>query len=189
MTTAIIFIVGMLAVCALYLLTLAIRAYLQWRGTRLVTCPETHETAAVVVDARHAALTATVEVTDIRLKQCTRWPERQDCGQECLRQIEQAPEDCLVRMILTKWYADRSCALCGEPFGTIHSWDRKPGLLSADGAAMECTAVPAEKLPAVLATHKPVCWNCEVSEEFRRSHPELIIDRPGQPVVHHRKAG
>jgi hypothetical protein len=29
-----------------------------------------------------------------------------------------------------------------------------------------------------LATHAPVCWNCHVTETFRREHPELVIDRP-----------
>jgi hypothetical protein len=24
----------------------------------------------------------------------------------------------------------------------------------------------------------PVCWSCHIAESFRRTHPELIVDRP-----------
>jgi hypothetical protein len=33
----------------------------------------------------------------------------------------------------------------------------------------------------VLATHRPVCWNCAVAEGFRRAHPELVTDRQARP--------
>jgi hypothetical protein len=88
-----------------------------------------------------------------------------------------------VRMMLANWYAGKPCALCGEMFGTIHVWDNKPGLLSPDGKAMVCSAVAAEELPDTLATHKPICWNCLISAEFRQLHPELVLDRPGE--IHH----
>ncbi len=154
------------------------RSYRKVRGTRLVTCPETQETAAVEVDAWRAALTAILKGGELRLEDCSRWPERENCGQECLRQIEVAPEDCLVRTILTKWYHDQPCALCGASFATIAAWGHRTALLSPTGQTLEWSAVQSEKLPEVLATHKPVCWNCHVAESFRRQHPELVVDRP-----------
>jgi hypothetical protein len=185
MTATLVLILATVAVCVVYLLTIAVRAYWRVRGQMVVTCPETHELAAVTVDAPHAAFTATVDATELRLSQCSRWPERQNCGQECLRQIELAPEDCMVRTILSKWYAGKSCALCGAAIAPIHSWDHRPGLIAADGTAMECTAVPAERLQAELAVCKPLCWNCEVAEEFRRRNPDLVIDKPAFPHPGH----
>jgi hypothetical protein len=178
MSVTFVLIVATAALCVLYLLIIATRAYQRFRGPMVVTCPETHQPAAVAVDVPHAALTATIEATELRLTQCSRWPERQGCGQECLRQIELAPEDCLVRMILSKWYEGKSCALCGTPIGPIHLWEHRPGLIAADGSVTECTAVPGERLQAALATDRPVCWNCKVAEEFRRRNPDLVIERP-----------
>jgi hypothetical protein len=93
--------------------------YFKFRGIRLITCPETRKPAAVEVDAKYAALIAPISARGLRLKDCSRWPERKDCGQECLRQIEFSPEDCLVRTMLTKWYKGKKCAVCGKTFGEI----------------------------------------------------------------------
>src|SRR5208337_1144224 len=65
----------------------AVRAYFGYRGKRLITCPETHTTAAVDVAAGEAAVGAFLTEPTLRLKECSRWPERQDCGQACLQQI------------------------------------------------------------------------------------------------------
>jgi hypothetical protein len=178
MTATVLVITGIVAVAAVSVATVMVRAFRKTRGTRLVTCPETRQTAAVEVNAAHAALTAALGHTDLRLQDCSRWPERENCGQECLRQIDVAPEDCLVRTILTKWYHDHPCALCGRPFEHIESWGHRTALLAPDGKTLEWSAVQAEKLPEVLTTHKPVCWNCHVAETLRRQHPELVIDRP-----------
>jgi hypothetical protein len=178
MTTTLVLIIATGGLCALYLLAIAFRAYRQWRGPMVVTCPETQRPAAVAVDAGHAALTAMADATELRLTQCSRWPERQGCGQECLRQIELAPEDCLVRSILARWYAGSACTLCGVEIPAIHSWDNKPGMIGMDGKVVGCTAIPGDQLPGVLATYKPVCWNCLVAEEFRGRNPELVIDWP-----------
>lgn len=62
-------------------------AYRSARGKRTLTCPETSEPASVEVDAAHVAATAWGGEIDLRLKDCSRWPERQDCRQECLRQV------------------------------------------------------------------------------------------------------
>ena len=80
-----------------------------WQGDRLVTCPETRQPAGVALDVKHAvkhtvkhAVIGIGRVPALRLQTCTRWPERQDCGQECLAQVESAPDGCLVRNILTQ---------------------------------------------------------------------------------------
>lgn len=178
MTTPISILVAIVAVGALFVvLPVAVAAYRKYRGTRLVTCPETRETAAVEVNAAQAALSAVAGNPQLRLQTCSRWPEREHCGQECLQQIEAAPQDCLVRTILTQWFHGRTCALCGTAFDSIESWGHKTALLSPQGITLEWGEVRAEKLPEVLATHRPVCWNCHVAESFRREHPDLVLDR------------
>jgi len=153
------------------------RAYLKYRGDRVITCPENRRPAAVAVDTGHVLLMTLKGKTDLRLKSCSRWPEKQDCGQDCLRQIEAAPEDCLVRHILTEWYEGKNCALCGKPIGEIHWADHEPALLSAEHRTVEWHEVAAADVPDVLATHQPVCWNCHVVNRMVGGHPELVLDR------------
>src|SRR5271169_6460913 len=85
------------------------RAYFDYRGKRLITCPETHKTATVDVAAGGAAVGAFLSEPTLRLKECSRWPERQDCGQECLQQIEVDPVNCLVWNIVSHWYEGKKC--------------------------------------------------------------------------------
>ncbi|PYT39877.1 MAG: hypothetical protein DMG47_20515 [Acidobacteria bacterium] len=83
-------------------LRLALRTYLKFRGNRLVSCPETHQPAAVRVAAGKAALKATIGNEQLRLSECSRWPEREACGEECLAQIQEAPKACLVWTIINR---------------------------------------------------------------------------------------
>ena len=158
-------------------------AWWKYRGKRVITCPENEMPAGVAVDARHAAATALHGATELRLKQCSRWPERQDCGQSCLAQIEHAPEDCLVRNILVRWYEGKNCAWCGQPIGEIHLAERKPALLIADRGSVEWSEVPPEQLPQTLAVAQPLCFTCHIANAMMRQHPELIIDRARPALV------
>jgi hypothetical protein len=156
-------------------------AFQRYRGTRVVVCPENREMVAVEVDSRHVASTAAQGRPDVRLESCTRWPERAGCGQECLGQIESAPEACLLRNILADWYQGKSCTLCGRPFHAIHWHDHKPGLVGPDGRIVAWDGFRAEQVVDVLATHEPVCWDCRLAEGFRRENPGLVTDRPAPP--------
>lgn len=152
-------------------------AWLKYRGKRVIDCPENHQPAGVSLDLRHVASTALRGDLKLRLKQCSRWPERSDCGQQCISQIESAPEDCLVRNILVHWYEGKNCAWCGRPIGEIHLTDRKPALLTVDKGSVEWNEVPAEQLPQVLAAAQPLCFTCHIANKMVREHPELIINR------------
>ncbi|MGB2606929.1 MAG: hypothetical protein WBC78_25220 [Candidatus Sulfotelmatobacter sp.] len=158
-----------------------VRAYFEYRGKRLITCPETHKAAAVDVAAGEAAAGAFLSEPTLHLKQCSRWPERQDCGQECLQQIEVDPENCLVWNIVSKWYEGKKCVFCHKTFGELRHLDHAPALLDADHKTVEWRELRPEQLPEVFATHQPVCWNCHVTETFRRLHPELVTDREPEP--------
>lgn len=157
---------------------LGVRAYRRYRGKRVIVCPETCAPAAVELDAGHAALSDLLGTADLRLRSCSRWPEREDCGQECLAQIEAAPEDCLVRAILTKWYRGQHCALCGRDVSDIAWSEHKPALMSPDRRTMEWDEIAPEDLPRVLETHYRVCWDCHIAESFRARHPDLIVEDP-----------
>ncbi len=159
-----------------------ISTFFTYRGQRLVTCPQNSETAAVNVDALHAAF------SDLRLSNCSRWPERAGCDQRCLSQIAESPTNCLVSKIVTAWYAGKSCVLCARPIGEIVWHERPPALLSSDGSAFEWSEIAPETLPRVFESCRPLCWNCYLAESFRREFPSLPVDRrrptlpPAQPV-------
>jgi hypothetical protein len=155
-----------------------VRAYFKFRGKRLVMCPETKEPAAVDVAAGEAALGAFLDEPTLRLNECSRWPERQDCGQDCLSQVEVDPQNCLVWNIVAKWYEGKNCVFCHKPFGLLHHLDHVPALLGPDFKTSEWKDVSPQDLPEFFSTHQPVCWNCHVTESFRRLHPGLVTDRP-----------
>ncbi len=156
----------------------AVRVYLRYRGQRVVTCPETRRPAGVRVAARQAAERFFVGKPQIRLGECSRWPEREGCGQDCLSQIEADPEKCLVWNIVNAWYAGKDCIYCKKPFGPIHWHDHRPALVNRELKTVQWTEVPTENLLEYLDTHWPVCWDCHVAESFRREHGELVTDRP-----------
>ncbi|MGD0696410.1 MAG: hypothetical protein ABSB82_16435 [Terriglobia bacterium] len=158
------------------------RSYFLYRGTRLVICPETRLPAAVVVDARMVAEETVLGVPHLQLRTCSRWPERQDCGQACLSQIEHAPQDCLLKNIVGKWYAEKKCAYCGKPFDNVEDiFHHKPALMGPGGKSLEWDAIRPETLPQVFSTCIPVCWSCHMVETFRREHPNVVMDNPWQP--------
>ncbi len=62
----------------------------RYSGSRPVACPENQQPAAVNIDVRHAAATGMHGHPDLRLSDCTRWPERATCAQGCLSQAVEA---------------------------------------------------------------------------------------------------
>jgi hypothetical protein len=163
------------------------KTFLRFRGESVVTCPETQAPVGVAVDALRAAATAPFGGPELRLKACSRWPEREPCGQECLVQIEASPEDCSVRHMLARFYAGTSCAICGGPIGEIQVGGHKPAFRRADGKVRAWSEVAPEDLKGVLETHGRICWNCWVVESFRAEHPDLVVEdprpaRPGAPL-------
>ncbi len=171
-------VVGVIAALAYLLLRAPLREYFLMRGDRLVTCPENEQPAAVKVDAAHAAVSAIRGFRDLNLEQCSRWPERAGCGQQCLRQIEEAPIDCLVKTHLSRWYADKTCVLCGKPLGMIDWTRHRPAVMSPDRHTYEWHEIKPETLPDVLSTHAAICWDCHVAEVFRRQRADLVVDNP-----------
>jgi hypothetical protein len=169
--TAVIF--AALALLLFYL----VRHYLKLRGPRIVACPADNTQAVVEVDALRGTLTV-FDSFDLRLSSCSHWPERQDCDQNCLRQIETSPDGCLVRTVLTNWYAGKTCVICGKPCGKIDWMEHKPGLMKPDNSTIEWSQISLQDLLETLKTHRAVCWDCHIATTFRHQHPELVTDRP-----------
>jgi len=155
-----------------------VRVSSRYRGTKIVTCPETGRPAIVEVDALHATLTSTVGPPDVRLENCSRWPLKEQCGQNCLTDLDAAPVQCLVSGVLMRWYRGKTCVYCGKPFEELHWSDHRPALQSPEGSLVLWSGVPVENLSMVLDTHLPVCWNCYIAQSFRRDHPDLVVYRP-----------
>jgi hypothetical protein len=179
LTVVLLAVVAVLAVMAVA----AVRAAVRLRGKRVVTCPETRAAAAVDMDLRYAAFGAAFGRPVLKLAACSRWPERGRCGMPCLDQIEASPEECLVRGILARWYHDQRCVYCRAAFGDIHWHDHKPALLAPDDRLVEWRDLAPESLPAVLETHRPVCWNCLIVQTLHRQRPDLFEFRPPRPGV------
>ncbi len=179
MNTAAYFIVIVIIATALYFgIRWLVKASSQYRGLKVVTCPETERPALVEVDARHASLTGIVGRPEIRLENCSRWPIKNQCGQECLANLDVAPSECLVSGVLMRWYRGKKCVYCDKPVEELHWMDHKPVLQTPDGNLVEWREVPIEDISVVLRTHLPVCWNCYIAQSFRKDHPDLVTYRP-----------
>jgi len=171
-------IVTAVAVALVFVAVRFSRAYLRLRGTRVVTCPTDRSKAAVEVNTRKAATGAVFGSPTFALAACSHWPERHECGQQCLSEIQAAPVECLVRTHLTRWYDGQKCAFCQRPFGKIEWHEHHPAVLAPDTRTLPWSEIDAARLDEVLRTHKPVCFDCHVAETFRRMHPELVLDNP-----------
>lgn len=179
MNTAAYLIVIVLIATAFYFgIRWLVTAYSRYRGTKIVTCPETGRPAVVEIDALHASITSTVGLPDIRLESCWRWPLNDQCGQECLTGLDVEPGQCLVSGVLMRWYRGKTCCYCGKPFEELHWVDHKPALQSPQGKLVLWREVSIENISMVLETHLAVCWNCYIAQSFRRDHPDMVVYRP-----------
>ena len=167
------FITGVLLALVATFLTL----YFRYRGKRIVTCPETHEPVSARINAALAAGTWIASQPRFVLTACSRWPERAGCDQACAPQIAASPEETLVRNIVARWYAERTCVFCAQPIGETGG-PVAPGLRSADGALHEWKDIAPEDLPRFLEQSVAVCARCELVEDFRAHNPKLVIERP-----------
>lgn len=165
-----------------------LRARSKYGGTQIVTCPETLNPAYVEVDALQAAITSALGASDIRLQNCSRWPMKKDCGQECLLDLNVAPGDCLVHGVLMKWYRGKKCVFCEGSFNELHLTDHKPALRNPGGKLLQWKQVSLTDMSKVLSTYEPVCWNCYIAQSFAIEHPELVVYRPWKYAApEHRK--
>jgi len=113
------------------------------------------------------------------LQSCSRWPEKGDCGQECLAEIEASPEN--VDRLLTKWYEGKSCAICQRALSPS-DWRRsRLAVLNEQQKLFELRHMFLEELQATLQHMRPLCWNCHQEERARQTLAPRILkgDRHG----------
>lgn len=181
-TSATVFAAMIIGFIAIAILISYFRLFFALRGKRVVTCPENHKPVGVEINAALAARTALLDDSRLRIMQCSRWPEKSDCLQECLSQVEARPDDTLMRNVLAGWYLDKDCAMCGRGIGEIRWHDAIPALRTPEGTYLDWEGITAEELTALLGKSVPVCWNCYSAESFRVSHPDLVTDRADTPL-------
>lgn len=160
-------------------LVVMVRNYWKFRGDSVVNCPETRKPAGVRVNALRAAVDSLRGRSGkVRLEQCSRWPEREQCGQECLNQIRHDANLCHVSAMAEQWYAGRDCTLCGKPIGKLSWHDHPPAMADEKRHTVQWNEIQPEDLQKALETHLPICWSCHMAETFRRRFPERVVDRP-----------
>ena len=152
---------GSLAVVSIWLFALqAIAAHSRYRGIRILKCPRDDHKAAVAIRPWKAALpTVFGNVPVLQVIDCSRWPEQCECDQRCLSQITLAPEETLLRSILSERYTAQPCAFCGTPFRGERDW-LVPALVAADGSLVDVVEVPPDRIEETISTHEPVCVRC-----------------------------
>ena len=180
MTVTVILIVLLAAlVCAwaAWDITRALRIARRLRGPRIVTCPETGRPAVVAVDVRHAVVSGSgADAGSLRLRACSRWVERARCDEPCV--CEAAALASTPRAIVERLLKGKGCVFCGKPIEHVAFLGHYPALLQADGTTIAWPELPLERLQERLGTQRPVCWDCHITETFRRRYPELVTDRP-----------
>ena len=140
------------------------RVVANFRGMRVLTCPDNQQPAAVELACWRAALTGLLGKPLPSVRDCSRWPEQRDCDQACVKVIEGAPSATLVRTILSNWCRSNTCACCGAPLVKLRVGPHEPHLIDRQLHIFEWKEVPPERIPQTLVSCGPVCPNCVVAE-------------------------
>jgi hypothetical protein len=178
MTAQVFIVLLVLAVLVVYVV-FGLLTWSRVRGARIVVCPETEAPVAVRVDVGHAVTTAIWEKPDLRLTSCSRWPERQDCDQPCVKQIETAPAETSPKTIAAHFFARERCAICTKPIEPPSRVTLQPGFMdSVTHKVRRWNEVPPEDLCAAIAVSHPLCSNCTLAEVFRQRFPDRVTKRP-----------
>ena len=84
---------AIIALAAVYVLVpVAADTFRRFRTKRSLRCPETGREAEVGIDAGRAALTSAFGRALLRVKNCSLWPGRKECAQECVRSESEVEE-------------------------------------------------------------------------------------------------
>ncbi len=162
---------------------LSLQSYYQNRGRESAICPDSGQRVDIEVDSEFAFWTALRGQEHSRLKSCSNWPEKGDCGQECLAQVNPSPEN--VDRLLTKWYEGKSCAICERGL-SASDWRRsRLALLNEQHKLFELRHMHLDELQVTLEHMRPLCWNCHQEERVRQATPPRIFkgDRHLSPAT------
>lgn len=173
-------VIALVAIVAAFIIRrlIASAGALKFHGTMLVTCPENHKSAAVKPSVLRAAAGEFIKRPDLELTSCSRWPERRDCDQTCLFQVEKDPDAHRVWTIASKWFEGKKCFLCRKPIEPVSHMDHAPALMRRiDRKTVEWRNLPPEQLLDAFTECVPLCWSCHITETFLRKFPDTL-NRP-----------
>jgi len=166
------FLIGAVVLLALPI-GVSLQSYRRNRGRKSVLCPENHEPVTVEMDNKFALQTALRGQEHQRLQSCSRWPEKGDCGQECLAQVDPTPEN--LERLLSKWYQGKSCEICSRAL-TPADWRRsRLAFLNEDQKLFELRHMHLDEVPSALDKMAPLCWNCHQEERLRQATPPRLL--------------
>ena len=157
----------------------SLQSYFKNRGRRTVLCPENHRAVDVETDRKFAFLSAWRGKEHTRLQSCTRWPEKGDCGQECLAQVDPTPEN--IDRLLTQWSEGKACGLCGRLLTTADWRQGRLALLDESFKLVEMRQIELEQLSSTLENKRPLCWTCHQDQRARQAQPRRILKGERQP--------
>ena len=162
---------------------LSLQDYYKNRGRQSVTCPDSHQPADVEVDRKFAFWTSLRGQEHSRLQSCSRWPEKGDCGQECLAQIDPSPEN--IERLLTQWYEGKSCAICTRALTPADWRQSRLAVLDQNHKLIELREMTLDRFASMLEDMRPLCWKCHQEERQRQPVPSTILkgDRHGLAPV------
>ena len=163
--------IAFLAICIT--LTLAPHDFL--KRQRVLICPETRQPADVKVDIGGRIRTLLSGRERLSLKACARWPERSDCRQDCLLQVDSDPK--MLAEVVRSWYAGSCCAVCGQSLAE-EDWQRGHySALDEEGHFLATSEIPVSDLPMVIGRYRPVCWTCHLAKVSGREPQTFRGDR------------
>ena len=150
---------------------LSLQNYFRNRGRQSVRCPDSKQRADVEVDRKFAFWSALRGKEHSRLEACSRWPEKSECGQECLAQLDPSPEN--IERTLAKWYEGKTCAICARTL-TPGDWQRsRLAVLNEQQKLFELRQLRLEEFALRLDQMRPLCWTCHQEERARQATPAL----------------
>ena len=152
---------------------LSLQNYYRNRGRQSVTCPETGQPTDVEVDNEFAFWMALRGLEHSQLKSCARWPEKGDCGQECLAELEPSPEN--IERLLSKWYEGKSCAICTRSLTPADWRGSRLAVLDRQHKLLELRQLSLDNLQAKLENVRPLCWSCHQEERARQAVPVRVL--------------
>ena len=158
---------------------LSLQSYFQNRGRQSAICPENGEPVDIEVDRKFSFWTALRGQEHSRLKSCTRWPHKGDCGQECLAQVDPSPEN--VERLMLGWYKGRVCGICARNI-TPSDWRRgRLAWLDEQHKLVDLRQVNLRQLQSALEEMRPLCWACHQEERVRQAVSPRVLkgDRHG----------
>lgn len=174
------FIIGAIIMLGLPII-FSLQSYFDNRGRRSAICPDNHQRVDVEVDRKFSFWTAWRGKEHTRLQFCSRWPEKGDCGQECLIQVDPTPEN--IERYLALRNDGKACGMCGILL-TPRDWRQgRLGLLDENLNLVEMRNIEMEQLPFLLEKGRPLCWNCHQEEREHQARPHRVLKGERTPVL------